>query len=195
MGADIIMDLLDFFRISNTLSFKEGEILLMDQTVNVTPTSILCDFQKGLIENVGFRKAYEIIYETAKRVSYNYNSEFIKKRGFKSARDILEWQVKIVTLGGWGKWTIKLFEPEKEHIILQIDNSPFPSVYGNSKFGVDIFAAGLVAGGLSASFGKDIETLETKCAAKGDPYCEIEVDRKNSIQQKRNALWAKWKLI
>ena len=195
LGADVTMNLLDYFRISKTISFKDGEILLMNQNVNVTPTSILCDFQKGLIENIGFKESYENLYNTANKISYDYNSKFIKGYKFKSERDVTEWQIKVVTLAGWGKWTIKHFEPEKYNIIFQMKNSPFTKVYGKSGFPVDIITAGLVAGGALSNFKKPIEAIETKCQAMGDEYCQIEIGIPEAIEAKKKELWAKWKLI
>jgi len=188
------MDLFELFKLSRTLRMKDGTILLMDTPVNIIPTDILCDLQKDLIDSVGVSQAYKLFYESAKNGAIDYNKEFIKIHRFKDKRDIVEWQWKIVTLAGWGKWSVTSISNENI-LTARFENSPFPRIYGNSNFPVDFIPAGFSAGGISAAFNKNLEALETKCMAMGDPFCEIVVGPPEFIEEKKQTLWHKWKLI
>lgn len=188
------MNLFELFKIAKTLSLKDGTILLMGTPVNIIPTDVLCDLQKDLIKAVGMPKAYEAFYKSAKIGALDYNKEFIKTYNFKNMRDIIEWQWKIVTLAGWGKWTIHSITNENI-LTARFENSPFPRTYGKSSFPVDFIPTGFSAGGISAASNKKLEALETKCMAMGDPYCEIVVGPPEFIEKRKQELWHKWQLI
>lgn len=189
------MKLFDLFRFSKLIKFEEGELSLMNTYVNILPSSILADLQKSLIENEGYEKAYFKIYDSAKEGAVKYNKEFIKKQGFNDKRKILNWQLKLVTLSGWGKAEASKVDFKKnEHTILFYD-SPFPKSYGKEKFCIDIITTAFVAGGASATAGMDLDALETKCIAKKDAFCKIEIGKPEIIKEKRDKLWAKLGLI
>src|SRR3989344_7509780 len=95
-------NLFELFKYSKLLNLQDGRIDLMNVPINIVPTSILCDLQKGLIDSIGFKAAYKKIYESAKEGSREYNKNFIKKQGFTDKRKIIDWQSKIVTFAGWG---------------------------------------------------------------------------------------------
>ncbi len=189
------MNLFELFKLSRTLQLKDGEILLMSTPVNMVPTTVLADMQKSLIDKLGFVKAYTIFYESAKNGAYLYNKNFIEFYKFKDKRDILEWQRKVVTMAGWGNWKIQSFNTENNAIVAKIEKSVFAGEYGQVSYPVDIIPVGFSAGGMSANFGSDLECIETKCIAMGDPYCEIEIGPPELIIPKREQLWKKWKLI
>lgn len=188
------MNLLEYFKISNTIAFKEGEIYLMEQYANVIPTSILCDFEKGLIASSGFAKSYETLYDVAKKISFEYNLNYFKKHKFQSIHEMCEWQIKIITLAGWGKWAITKLNLEEKSVVLRINSSPFPTVFGKSSFPVDILATGLVCGGAMAVLGSGLDAVETSCEAMGDSYCQIEVGPTDIILKKKEKLWDKLNL-
>ena len=189
------MDLMKFFTVSKTLQFKEGEVLIMGENVNITPTSIFADFQKSLIANIGFEKAYDSLYETAKKVSIDYNKKFSKKRGFKSKRDLAEWQIKLITLAGWGTWSFKSLDIEKQTATIHIKDSPFSQIYGKCNYPIDIIPLGLAAGGAVTTLGEGVDAIETKCTSMGESHCEIKIAPKKEIDSLKYLLWKKWKLI
>jgi len=148
-----------------------------------------------MIDALGFQKAYQDIYQTTKEGSYNYNKNFIKFHGFKDKRKIVDWQWKIVTFSGWGEWEIIHLDLKENTLAAKFEDSPFPKAYGKAKYPVDIIPAAFSAGGISSCFGTDLDCIETKCMAMGHPFCEIFIGPKKLIEEKRQALWTKWKLI
>jgi len=189
------MNLYDMFKFSKTIDWKDGEIKLMRTFVSIAPTTLLAELQKNQISSLGFQKAYDLIYKSAKDGSYRWNSDFIKAHNFSDKRKIIDWQWKIVTFSGWGKWQIINIDPANNKLNAKFEDSPLAKAYKKSKYPVDIVATGFSAGGISAAFGKDLDCVETHCVAMGHPHCEIEVGPKEEIAEKRKALWKKWGLI
>lgn len=186
-----MVQLFDYFKFARQLEFKEGSIILMQVPVNIVPISILCELQKGYIEDIGFQKAYDHTYSRAKAGSTIYNKKFIQQLGFSDKRKTLEWQIKIVSFAGWGKLELIKVAPEEKSVIVRYNDPLFAKEYGKSRYPVDFMAVGFTAGGVSANFGTDVDALETKCVAIGDPYCEVEVGTPKLIKTKRVALWNK----
>jgi predicted hydrocarbon binding protein len=186
--------LFEMFKFSKMLNVKDGDMSLMGVDINIIPTSIICELQKGLIESMGFTKAYDLLYSKAKEGSLDYNSKFIKQRKFTDKHKILDWQTKIVTFSGYGNLEIAQIDFTKENFRVKFNNSKLPKVFGKQKYPVDIIPTGFVAGGLSATLGKDVDALEIKCTARGDPFCEIEVGSPSYIKKRKVELWKKWNL-
>lgn len=187
--------LFDIFRLAKELDLKDGEIRIMKTPVCFTLTHILAGFQKDLIESIGFEKAYFQLYETNKSGSKKYNESFIKRHNFTDKRKVLNWQIKIVTMGGWGKFEVMYIDLKEKKLRIKFDDSPFPKLYGKSKYPVCILPTGFTAGGASANFGVDLDGLETKCMAMGDPFCEIMFAAPKEIKEKRIEQWKKLGLV
>jgi len=190
------MQLLDLFKVSKLVEFRDGGISLMKTPVNIMPTSVLCSFQHGLINAEGMGKAYEIMYEEVKKGSREYNEAFIKSQNFTEKHKIIDWQTKIVSLSGWGNIVVALIDFDKNRFVTHFNNSTFAraykNAYGRQKQAVDFIATGFVAGGLSAAAGRDLDAVETSCIARGDSTCEIEVGAPDVIAKTRKELWKKW---
>lgn len=184
--------LFDLFKFSKLLDIKNGKISLMETPVNIIPTSILCGHQKTLIKNLGLEEAYNILYTNSKEGSINYNLSFIKKLGLIELRKIIDWQTKIVSLSGWGEVDIAMVNPKEKNFIAHFKESAFAESYGKEKYAIDFILTGLVAGGLTAATGVDLDAIETKCESMGDQFCEIEVGPTDTIENKKIALWEKW---
>ena len=181
--------LFDAFRLVKELELKDGEIHIMKTPVCFAFTHILVDLQKDLIENIGFKKTYFQLYETNKSGSKKYNESFIKKHDFNDKRKVLNWQINIVTLGGWGKFEVMYINLKENKLRIKFDNSPFPKMYGRSNYPVCILATGFTAGGAAANFGVEVDALETKCVALGAPFCEIMFAGPEEIKEKRTEQW------
>ncbi|MFH1391526.1 MAG: V4R domain-containing protein [Candidatus Diapherotrites archaeon] len=187
-------NLFELFKYSKMLELKDGRIGLMGVSINITPTSILRDLQKGLVEATGFRKAYENIYLSAKNGSMEYNKNFIKKQNFSDKRKIIDWQKKIVTFAGWGEVVVAEIDFEKNEYIAHFKNSPFPEIYGKANYHIDIIPAGFIAGAFEAGLNKKLDCLETKCIATGSTYCEFKVAAPEKIKKEKAELWKKLKI-
>jgi predicted hydrocarbon binding protein len=185
------MGLFERFKLAKELDVSDGEIKIMKTPVCFALTHILANLQKDLIETIGFEKTYFQLYETNKNGSYTYNKSFIKKHNFKDHRKILNWQVNIITLGGWGDFEVVYLDLKENKLKLRFSDSPLPKLYGKAKYPVCIFATGFIAGGAAANFGTKVEGIETKCVSMGDPYCEMTFGSPKLIKKMREAQWKK----
>jgi predicted hydrocarbon binding protein len=179
-------------RLAKLVDMQDGEIKLMGDPIHIIPSDILGDMQKGMIEALGFEKAYSQIYESAKSGSHEYNKNFVKRYSMKDKRKVLDMQIKIVTSAGWGKLQVAFVDTSKKRVVIRYTNSPFVRRYGKQKYPVCIIPTGFTAGGVSVTLGEDIDAVETHCMALGHPYCEIELGPPKRIEKKRRELWAKW---
>jgi predicted hydrocarbon binding protein len=187
-----MVNLYETFKLAKLISMKDGEITLMDVPVTIYPVHIISDLEKELIGALGYRRAYEKIYKSVREGSIKYNRSFTKKYAIKDKRKALNWQVKIVTLSGWGKLEVALLDFEKTRAVLHYNNSPFPRLYKKTNYPVCIITTAFTAGGASVVIGKDLDAVETRCIAMGDRFCEIEISTPDIIAKKREGLWKKW---
>ena len=188
------MEIFEKLRLANKIQMRDGEISLMGTPVNILPTSLLVTIQKGLIKEIGFKKAYSLIYEQAKAGSYQYNMEFIKSQKYTDQRVVIQRQIEIVTSAGWGKLQIIKNDFANKQIEIKYDNSTFAREYKKASYPVCLMPAGFTAGGVSANVKSDLDALETKCLALGDPYCKIEIGPEPYIEGKQTMLWSSLKI-
>jgi predicted hydrocarbon binding protein len=80
------------------------------------------------------------------------------------------------TRGGWGKIQVEVDFAKKEALVT-IENSVLARGI-ETKEPVCYSIRGFIAGVSDVMFHTSTECLETKCLAKGDPYCEFRVKRK-----------------
>jgi predicted hydrocarbon binding protein len=186
--------LFDMFKFAKFLNINDGEIKVWDIPMNIVPTFVLREWQKVNIEDEGYKQAFEKIYQATKDGSVEYNKNFIKKEGFKDKRQIINWQIRIVSMSGWGQIEIAKIDFKTDEYVAHFKASPFAKTYGKTTYPIDFLVCGFIAGGFSASLGKELECIETKCIAKGDPYCEFFVSTPNKIKTMRTEQYKKLKI-
>ncbi len=182
----------DMFKFSRMLDMKDGQLSLMGTPISIVPTDLLCEQQKMLIDTLGIEKAYDSIYSASKKGAFEYNNEFIKKQKFEDKKKIIDWQKKIVTFAGWGEVEIALSDVKNTKFVFVFRNSPYPKSYGSAKYAVDFVASGFAAGGLSVVCGENLDAVEIKCMARGDPFCQIVVDKPEIVMDTKINLWKTW---
>jgi len=186
-----MQSLFEMFKFAKFLNINDGEIKVWNIPMNIVPTFVLREWQKTMIKDVGYRKAFEKIYKATKDGSDEYNQNFIKKEGFRDKRQIINWQTRIVSMSGWGKIDIAKIDFEKDHYVAHFKEIPFAKTYGKTTYPVDFLVCGFIAGGFSASLKTKLECIETKCVAKGDPYCEFVVGKPLEINKMREEQYKK----
>ena len=107
-----------------------------------------------------------------------------KNAGEQLANSLLEQGLKpeemgdalelFLTRGGWGKVRAKI-DIKKQVAAFRIWNS-VTSRQTNAQKPICRFISEYLAGVLSVVFGKNVECLETKCAAKNDEFCEFQTN-------------------
>jgi len=136
------------------------------------------DFQemiKGLYEKLGKNAAvflYYLAYSGGKFIG-EYLSE---KLGLKG-RELLVEILKTYQAGGWGRVELLTYDPEELKITLRLHDSIECKTFKGSNECASHFIRGHLSGLLSGLLGVSVRFMESKCIAKGDPYCEFYLEK------------------
>lgn len=159
------------------LSYDEnGRLLLGNVIVLIVPRRIFSTVQKSISDILGDGCAALVMYNAGYSIGYDVLSKVIEKFS-NDIRSAFEFFITILTTRGWGELKIVEFDTDKNTYRVQVRSS-----YGEdlkpSRRAVCHFIRGLLTGSLQCltdSRGKDVKlySRETKCVAKGDPYCEF----------------------
>ncbi len=114
----------------------------------------------GLLYNVG-KRAGKALYK------------HVKQKGLLEGIDPLEALLFTVVKSGYAK-KMEVVERSDKRIVIRAEGMLIGSSVKKKK-PVDTPVAGFIAGWLEEALGRKVDAKETKCVAKGDPYCEIEV--------------------
>ena len=152
------------------------------KNILMSPTAFLT-LRNNLIKNIGLHKTKGFLFRFGKEMGEASAKEYladptIKNRPPRGKRMhityghvkdiIIEENIErdpdgsIISIHNHGKW-IESFEAE-EHL----------KNHGPSSECVCDTLAGFATGALSYEFGQSVITIEKKCVAKGDPFCEFE---------------------
>lgn len=161
------------------IKFEEGEIDLMKQRVVIVPNDFLIELSFESDKSIDGIKQ---LYQSAKRgVKEGFAKELNKSFGLKGA-EFIKWLIDISGLSGWGNHDLIRIDPEKKIGILKTMNAPVAmKLKGRVNNPTESIWRGLLAGGASAVFNEDIDFVETKCFALGDPYCEFVFKPRNIL--------------
>jgi len=158
----------------------------LQQRVAIVPADFLVTLTKQIHDSP--ERIFEI-YTAAKTAVRN---EFAKNLGTTfdfSFEDYGKWLVDIAKFSGWGKLEWGDLDFEKRRAIIYITNSPVGNkLVGQVNDPVDHIIRGLMAGGASYAFNRDVDILETKCIAVGDPFCEFIIKPSEEFLKSRSPL-------
>ena len=136
------------------------------------------DFQemiKGLYEKAGESAVallYHLAYSGGKFLA-DYLSEKLKLKGEELLIEIL----KIYQAGGWGRAELIEYHPNRMKIILRLYDSIECKAFEGSYKPMSQLIRGHLSGLLSGLLKTDVRVIESKCIAKGDPYCEFYTEK------------------
>ena len=169
------------------LGFSEGKISYHNSRLNIAPSSLM----SSLLENSDdFWKEAMFQYDMAKKAYIESFFKNLKDEGIKSDK-LVALTMNFVDLGGWGKVECLSSQIPKGRAVYKVKESALALAYlrkySTSKYPVCHTLRGAMAAGASAIHGKlDIDAVETKCLAKGDPYCEFLVKPRKEFLKSEN---------
>jgi predicted hydrocarbon binding protein len=163
---------------------KDGKLLMFGTEWTLTLTSAIGELMVRLQTKADRQKVYESGKASGKdTIESGFGSwmpDILKRLGMKlavrySKREFLVGNADISELAGWGKFDIIKFD--NNEVILSVRDSPIARYildkYGKQKHNTCSWIMGEQAGIISYFLDKDVDGTETKCLAKGDPYCEF----------------------
>ncbi|MFH1394562.1 MAG: V4R domain-containing protein [Candidatus Omnitrophota bacterium] len=172
-----MLDMVAKLLLHKQLKFELGKITLLEQRVAMLPLFNVVELQKEL-ERKGLENT---LYYTNKKFGREWTSKIYKS--FKmNENQIFEWGINSVSLAGWGKVELAEKNLEKNNIKFRLIDSGMSYYYGKTEKPVDHIFRGMIAGAMSAVYGKDLDAVETKCKAQGNPICEFVVQPKEMFE-------------
>jgi predicted hydrocarbon binding protein len=148
------------------LFYKEVRYLLLRPET-------LAAFQKAAEREMG-EKASEVLYESGFQGGTLSSKRFREIFGF-SDEEIIRFMVKMGCQIGWGRFELAKFDGHQGVLSVKVYHSPFAEGYGPSSQPVCHTIRGVLGGMGSLVFGKEIESKEVSCLAKGDDYCRFDI--------------------
>ena len=183
-------DFMQKLLLARQIKFEEGKIELMNQRVVITPIEQIISITELLLEQP---KLIPKIYEK-ERLSFSegYAEAVHKLYGFENL-DFTKWLVELSNICGWGGHQLVKFDQKNQEGILRFYNSPIVKQFkGKTKTPIDHIWRGLTAAGATRIFKKDIDFIETKCAAVGESkFCEFIFKPRDALttEEKKQYNW------
>ncbi len=152
--------------------FEELQKILERESILVAK-DVIADLYKGF-ERV-MRFAGGLLYNVAKKAGRSMAKNVISK-GLISPEIALEALLYTIEKSGYAE-RIEVIERNEDVIIIRAWGTLLGAKLAEEKKkrGVDAPIVGFMAGWLEESWGRKVDGRETKCIAKGDPFCEFEL--------------------
>ena len=115
----------------------------------------------------------ELEIATGGKFLAEYLSEKLGLRG----KELLVEVLKAYQASGWGRVELVRCDLHAANIVLRLYDSFECKVFRDIGRPASQFIRGHLSGLLSGLLGAEVRAIETKCIAKGDPYCEFYTER------------------
>ncbi|MBX5321644.1 MAG: hypothetical protein QHH12_03135 [Candidatus Bathyarchaeota archaeon] len=116
-----------------------------------------------------------MLYYQGFSIGFEIYEQYVKIAKSERIEDLIEVAKAINMTLGWGIADDVNIDVKKGHAKLRIYQSFECELGKDEEKPYSQFYRGAIAGIFTRFFGKDVKVEETKCIAKGDPYCEFEV--------------------
>jgi predicted hydrocarbon binding protein len=158
---------------------EKGEIRIAGTDWILMSGATFRELVKGSEEFLG-SGAHVIWQQAGKRAGSAFSGDLVRLgMEFEELPAALE---EFFTKGGWGKIRVDVDFTKKEASVT-IENSVAARGVEARESGCHSIR-GFIAGVSDVMFRTPTECLETRCIAKGDPYCEFQVKRKNNAKMR-----------
>jgi predicted hydrocarbon binding protein len=162
------------------VSIEKGLVVVAGERSVLIPPSFITMLHDKVIQEKG-EKWRRIFYEAGKKaleeiaptykmlVMIPRNSETSKKKLIQGLVEIWSWM-------SCGRPEVTKTDFKRNKFTFRLHNSVIAKPYiGRGEMMCDYFA-GVIAGGFSSLLGVELKCKEVKCIAKGDEFCEFEIE-------------------
>ena len=157
------------------LQDDEGRITAFGLRYVLISLQLMASIKKTCTDKHGADMCNILFYESAKNAGRNTGLRMQRSLG-KTAEEGLFSHTKLAKAFGWGRSEIKKTESGyNAKLYYSWEAEAYVEMYQRSESPVCTIISGLLSGIASVALGKECSTTETKCFAKGDPYCEFEL--------------------
>ncbi|MFT3765162.1 MAG: XylR N-terminal domain-containing protein [Minicystis sp.] len=138
--------------------------------------------RKQLVHQLGEDLARAIVAQAGRQGGFNDAQIQLQERQFDDLRAMLEMQYRLLDASGFGKFEVLTLEVDRQsgeaYVRVRCTGSPEAEshrrLFGASALPACWHLVGYSTGWLSAMTNMRLLTIESRCTAKGDPYCELE---------------------
>lgn len=162
---------------SGRFGFNKDGRLVLGVPVVIIPRADLAEIQKTAEEVLGESGAAVVMYRAGFKHGYRHAEIYAKEFGLEGF-DIINKHLSVVSMTGWwGRFEIVETSENPLRVVVRFYNT-IAEEWKDAGRSVCHLWRGALAGMLAfiaESMGKKVKVRghETKCIAKGDPYCEI----------------------
>jgi predicted hydrocarbon binding protein len=152
-----------------SLLFKGVRYLL------IRPETLLA-LHRALEAELGPEKAGQLLFN-AGYTGGKLSGEKYKTDLKLGDREAVKFMCKMGAEIGWGHFRLADIRSEPPSMTIEIMDSVFADAYQReTEQGICHLSRGVFGGLAEAIFSQSVVSLETKCLAKGDQFCEIRID-------------------
>ncbi|OYT53150.1 MAG: hypothetical protein B6U72_06805 [Candidatus Altiarchaeales archaeon ex4484_2] len=170
---------------------ERGELFFENANSTIVPIEETTAIKKELEEIIG-ATVYTIMYRLGIQATEEALSKF-EEGMIKVARTVSKKRLILKLLSqiprrGFGIPELVEFDEEKFYVKLRVRNAMETVGYRDSEMPVCSLLAGVIAGGSGLVFNKEMDCIETRCEAMGDPCCEFKAFEKIKVREELQSL-------
>ncbi len=170
---------------------ERGEIFFENANSTIVPIEEISAIKKELEKIIG-ATVYTILYRLGIQATEEATSKFDEDL-IRVARKISKRRLALKLLShlprrGYGIPELVEFNEEKFYIKFRVRNTMETAGYSNSEMPVCSLLAGVLAMGAELVFNREMDCIETRCEAMGDPFCEFEAFEKIKVREELHSL-------
>jgi len=182
MSEKIMLDFPGFI----TRDSKTHHLLISNESVVLAANAVITEQYRQLFDSLGYDKTAEVMHKSVKEGTYKIQQSLIKtyrislKDEADLNRQIARFPLYIQTYG-YGRGSTVM---EGEKFVFRVKDSFEAGSFRNSGLNKTVcFALTGIFAGMAKAYAKLLDNpprftcVETKCIAKGNPYCEFELTR------------------
>ncbi len=161
----------------NALDFEKGVVSYKGTRMIMVSASWLGNLQKEIENILGPSGAYVVIRNASYLGGFDVAKKLNKMFGGLPLEEKIRAYLSFATLRGWGEFSLQELSLDPLKIIIRYENSYIKGRYESADEGKCFYFTGIAA--VIEEFLKfegityEVEAVETKCVAKGDPHCEF----------------------
>ena len=142
------------------------------------PTSILGETIKSLMKVFNPSVVRTMFWYQGKEFGRLVEEFYEKEFSIINVNEAVNFLAIRTALHGWAITEIVELDDEKRNVTLRLFDNWECSMFKGSSEPQSHYIRGVLDGFFSSLFKVEMEAKETKCIAKGDPYCEFEIKEK-----------------
>ncbi|MDW8034683.1 MAG: V4R domain-containing protein [Nitrososphaerota archaeon] len=150
--------------------------------VAIFPLTVLEGFIKTLRRAFDKPISQTILWHQGKEIGKTILESYERDFGLKGVRALEFLRVRAL-LFGWTYVEIYKFEELNKTAIIRLFDNWECELFKENDEPQNHFMRGILTGFFNGLFGVEVDTIETKCIAKGDPFCEFTVKEKKSAEK------------